>query len=87
MLPHKALGAESGGPPPTPRVVTGTPGGRFGLALTNVAKLIGVLGGVHEAVGPARYAAVMFWLALFVGAQGVEDMFTKLIRQLTETGK
>jgi hypothetical protein len=64
---------------PHPPAVTSTPGGRFSLVVTNVAKLAGLIGGIHECVGPARYSAVLFWAALFMGAQAVEDTIARII--------
>jgi hypothetical protein len=63
-------------PPPT---VTSTLGGRFSLVLTNLGKLAGLVGGIHEAAGPARYSAILFWVAIFLGAQAVEDLISRLI--------
>lgn len=69
--------------PPHPPALTSTWGGRFSLIVTNGGKLVGLVFGTHEALGPARYAAILFWGALFLGAQAVEDLLGKLIRQLT----
>lgn len=53
--------------------------GRFAIVITNVGKLAGIVGGIHEAAGPARYSAVLFWVALFLGSQALEDLLTRLI--------
>lgn len=64
--------------PPGPSM-TSTLSGRFSLVLTNFGKLAGLVGGIHEAAGPARYAAILFWVAIFLGAQAVEDLISRLI--------
>lgn len=56
-----------------------TRGSRFGLLLTNLSKLAGLVGGVNEALGPARPSAVLFWVALYLGAQALEDLLARLI--------
>lgn len=56
-----------------------TTGSRFGLLLTNLSKLAGLAGGINEAVGPARPSAVLFWVALYLGAQALEDLLARLI--------
>lgn len=53
--------------------------GRFAIVITNVGKLAGIVGGIHEAAGPARYSAVLFWVALFLGSQALEDLLTRFI--------
>jgi hypothetical protein len=63
------------GPPQMPP----TTAGKFTAVVANVAKLIGVVFGTLEAIGPARPPAVLFWVALFVGAQAVEDLVARLI--------
>lgn len=65
--------------PPLPQSVTSTWGGRFSLVVTNAAKLAGVVFGSLEAIGPARPPAVLFWVALFMGAQAVEDTVARII--------
>jgi hypothetical protein len=64
-----------GGPPQMPR----TPAGTVTAIVTNLGKLAGVVFGTLEAIGPARPPAVLFWVALFLGAQAVEDIVTKFI--------
>jgi hypothetical protein len=65
--------------PPHPPTVTSTLGGKFSLVVTNAAKLAGVVFGSLEAIGPARPPAVLFWVALFMGAQAVEDTIARVI--------
>lgn len=62
-----------------PPAMSSTLGGKFSLVVTNAAKLAGVIFGSLEAIGPARPPAVLFWVALFVGAQAVEDTVAKII--------
>lgn len=62
-----------------PTRATDTPQGRFTVVITNVGKIAGIVGGIHEAAGPARYSAVLFWVALFLGSQALEDLLTRLI--------
>lgn len=77
---------EASDQPSTPPAVTDTTGGRITLIITNAGKILGLVFGTIEAVGPARPPAILFWVALFLGAQAVEELLSKLIRQLT-TGK
>ena len=56
-----------------------TKGSRFGLLVTNLSKLAGLVGGINEAIGPARPSAVLFWVALYLGAQALEDLLARLI--------
>lgn len=65
------------GDPPTKATETTT--GRFTIVITNLGKIAGIVGGIHEAAGPARYSAVLFWVALFLGSQALEDLLTRLI--------
>lgn len=64
---------------PVPPAMASTLGGKFSLVVTNAAKLLGVVFGSLEAIGPARPPAVLFWVALFVGAQAVEDTLARII--------
>lgn len=65
----------SAGPPQMPPTFAG----KFTAIVANVGKLAGVVFGTLEAIGPARPPAVLFWVALFVGAQAVEDLVARLI--------
>lgn len=65
--------------PPTPPTVVRNPLSVFAVVLANIAKAAGVIFGSIEAVGPARPTAVLFWVALFLGAQALEDLLTRLI--------
>lgn len=56
-----------------------TKSSRFGLLVTNLSKLAGLVGGINEAIGPARPSAVLFWVALYLGAQALEDLLARLI--------
>ena len=59
-------------PPPSHRP-------RVALAITNLGKLAGLVGGTVEAVGPARTSAILYWLALYLGAQALEDLVARII--------
>lgn len=69
-------------PPDAPHTRTepaSSSAGRLGVVLTNLGKVIGIAFGTLEAIGPARPAAVLFWVALFLGSQALEDLLTRFI--------
>lgn len=52
----------------------------FTLLITNAGKLLGLVLGVLEAVGPApNKLSLLFFGFLFLGAQRVEDMLVSVI--------
>jgi hypothetical protein len=73
-------------PPPrdaAPAAVLSTPTGRVAVLIANVGKLAGIVFGTLEAIGPARPPAMLFWVALFLGAQAFEDLLRKIVDQAT----
>lgn len=62
---------------PGPPAKTAT---RFGLLVTNGGKLAGLGGGINEAIGPARPAAIFFWVTLYLGAEALERLVTNFVR-------
>jgi hypothetical protein len=82
--PH--TGSEPEWQPPrdaAPAAVLSTPTGRVAVLIANVGKLAGIVFGTLEAIGPARPPAMLFWVALFLGAQAFEDLLRKIVDQAT----
>lgn len=50
-----------------------------GLVVTNVSKLVGIVCGTVEAIGPARLSSILWWLALYLGAEALERLVTNVI--------